>query len=183
MEGSELVLGNNRLNKGVLANGKIFFAWDAIQDCNVDLCSASDKCGYIKTGGKCAVQVTYLKTFFESVVNTYDHMTETELFKVGMHLVPLYSQLCRLKIEEMGTEQVAYFNDKGNRVINPIFKEIRETLKVIHLMWRDLQFCPALPADPKLGREDEKPKEMYGDPGHIASLEKEREGMKRGTIR
>lgn len=182
--GNELALGNDRLSKGLLANGKAFFAWDAIQECDVARCAAAHRCGYIKAGGKCTVQLTYLKTFFESVVTTYDHMTETELFKVGMHLVPLYSQLCRLKIQELGTTEVVYYNDKGNAAVNPIFKEIRETLKVIHLMWRDLSFCPVAPPDPSLKDKDNgKPKDMYGDPGHVARLEKERGEISRGVIR
>lgn len=181
--GTVLTIGNDRLKKGELANGRLFYAWDAVHECSGDRCSIFDKCGYIKTG-KCAVQVKYLETFFSSVLNTYTHLDDTVLYKMGMHLVPLYSQLCRLKIEEMSVTEIININEKGTRMINPIFKEIRETLKVIHLMWRDLDFCPPMPKDPSATPEDDKkPKDIYGDPGHVEKLEKERGGLARGTIR
>jgi hypothetical protein len=51
--------------------------------------------------------------------------------------MPLYKILCKLKIEEMGVVQAVLPGKYGARA-NPVYKEIRETIKLIAYMWKSI---------------------------------------------
>jgi len=86
-------------------------------------------------------------------------VTEGMTYQVGMHLLPLYKVLCRLKMEEIliRSQDVVLENARGVRYINPVYKEIRETIKLIQAMWRDIglkkALTPTVPDDPFAGRD------------------------------
>lgn len=152
-------MGKMGVMKGKTDDGAVsLYSWDAVAECEVENCPAYLNCPYQKEG-KCHAQVQYLKAVTSIVFNNFDEITEPQLYRVGMHLVPLYKTLCRMKLEEIGTTSVAYTDSKGNRKVNPIFREIRETIKVIELTWKsiglDRIMAESMPTDPFDEKEEE----------------------------
>jgi hypothetical protein len=58
------------------------------------------------------------------------HISEPQWHEIGMKLIPLWCNLCRLKIELAGAE-LMYFDNKGNMRQHPLLKEQRETIWLI----------------------------------------------------
>lgn len=137
-------------------NDVFFPVWSAIQDCEQENCIAAHACPYMgpngvlvpgqrdpegKTRTKCQVLMKYLKQVEHIVLkqNEFD-LDDFDLFRVGMHIIPLYKQLCRFKIVEMSimNPSIAEMTKSGTTKVNSIFKEIRECLKAIDMAWREL---------------------------------------------
>ena len=153
-------LGSLDLDKGDIRDGHKLIIWDAVQDCIQKACPIYSKCDYPKKD-KCTVQVRYIETLILTVKNTYKYLDDVQLAKVGLHLIPLYSHLVRLKIIEMSipTNEIIQVTKKG-KYAHPVFKEIRQTLHEINMMWKDITIAPlnAQPPDPT-----DVEKEIVGD--------------------
>lgn len=131
---------------------KRLFSWNAIMPCN-HFCSVIEVCPFrsgrspiVEEGDqedalgpnrpKCTVMIRYLKNVSSVILENFaDDLLESELLRIGMHLIPLYKNLCRLKIEEMGVNLVVEV-DTGK--ISPIYKEMRATIKDIEGLWNSL---------------------------------------------
>ncbi|MFA5394444.1 MAG: hypothetical protein WC346_00310 [Methanogenium sp.] len=193
---SNLNIGNMNLEKGMIRKDVKFYAWDCIRECTGGIfevdendpnppvrCSVSHLCSYVKRG-KCAVQVKYLENLYSAILGTYTYLDEPMLFKIGMQVVPLYAQLVKLQLVELGLNTPTFINSKGNPDIHPIYKEIRETLKAIHVMWKDLDlsltFNPKVRLKPegKEGGDDER-----GDPTFYKRLIGSDQPSQKGVIR
>lgn len=161
-------IGSFNLEKGLIREGHKLFAWDGVQDCNEDSCVVVNKCNYIHKG-KCAVHTKYLATLCDTICSTYKYLDEMQYFKIGMHIIPLYSHLLRLKLVEMSLTTIACENNKGMKFIHPVYKEIRQTLGTIHLMWKDLGMNPGIPDIPNPSNNDTT---INGDPNYYDSLAK-----------
>jgi hypothetical protein len=133
----DLKIGELNLDKGLVRKDVSLFAWDGVQECNPQICPVEDMCAYIKRG-KCAVQMNYLKALYGAILGTYSYLDDVMLFKIGMQVIPLYVQLIKLQMVELSLESPIYTTEKGTIMPHPIYKEIRETLKAIHVMWKDL---------------------------------------------
>jgi hypothetical protein len=170
------------MTKGTVREGMELKSWDCIQDCNKDQCPIGHSCIYSASSSpKCALQTEYLQSFVDIIFRTYKYIDEADMFKIGMHLVPLYSQLCRMKIAEKGVTAVTYEDLRGKTCIHPIFKEMRDTMKTISMLWKDLGFTevlnPALPDGSGIyGRGG------FGDPNHYAMISAD-STSKRNVIR
>jgi hypothetical protein len=161
-------VGLATINKG-LVDGKRFVGWDSVSDCTGNKCPLTLKCKYTKKG-KCGVQVDYMRHFADTIVNYYKFLDEMSRFKIGMHLMPLYSYLCKLKIVEASLDRVDNITSKGIVQIHPIYKEIRETLKAIISMCRDLDIFMEGGLDRNIETE---PSSTDGDPGYYQQMCKE----------
>jgi len=142
-------IGELRVSKGTTPNtGLRIMSWDAIHPCE-PACRAYDICKYEK-GGRCRLMKDYLTRTEAMIIHNFEEqLDEPALYRIGMHLMPLYHMLCRFKIEEIGFNRAVYTTDKGNYKANPVFKEIRETLKQIEAMWRGLDLdTPLVPVLP-----------------------------------
>ena len=102
-------------------------------------------------------------------------LDEPTFYRVGMHLMPMYRTLCRLKIEELGVNHIITTSDTGRKQANPIYKEIRDTIKLIDSLWHSLGLTKfavvEIPED--LPMED-KPVDSHG---HTKMLTKEQEAL------
>jgi hypothetical protein len=149
---------------------KRLFSWNAIMPCN-HFCSVIEVCpfrncrkpivedpvqdrdkGHDPRQVKCFVMVKYLKSVSSVILENFgEDLLESELLRVGMHLMPLYKNLCRLKIEEMGISLVV---DTETGRISPIYREMRATIKDIEGLWNSLGL---LELEKKLKRKIEIP--------------------------
>ena len=133
-------LGSLRLGKGKFNPDSLFFSWDAVPVCRELDCPIVEVCTYQKGPKvKCHIHSQFLRSL--SIVlyrNFSDILDEPRLYRVGLHMMPLYKMLCKLLIEEHAVETVVYSDAKGVMRANPIFKEVRETLQSISKEWRSL---------------------------------------------
>jgi hypothetical protein len=127
------------------------------------------------------VQVKYLESLYTSVLGTYHYLDEAMLFKIGMQIIPLYVQLVKLQIVELSLTSPTYVSYKGTVMVHPIYKEIRETLKTIHIMWKDLDLSFNFQKKPGL-EPDGKEDYITGDPTFYKKLIDGNESQK-GIIR
>lgn len=162
------------LQKGVVRNDQQLIAWDSVQPCNVNICPISSTCVYADPEQthtrKCTVQVEYLQSFVDMIFNKYRYMGEDDMFKIGMHVIPLYSQLCRLKIAERGVlTALQEDRNSGRTSIHPIFREIRETIRAISAQWKELGFI--IPPQGALSNPTSTlDRAGFGDPHHYAAI-------------
>ena len=190
---SNLNIGSLKLDKGLVRKDVKMFAWDGIRECNGgsdteghnpnDVCPANNLCSYVKRG-KCAVQVKYLESLYSSILSSYSYLDEAMLWKIGMQIIPLYVQLVKMQIVELSLGSPAYTSDKGAVIMHPVYKEIRETMKTIHIMWKDLDLAFNFKERPKLGcAEEEKKSYEQGDPQFYKKLISSDNGSQKGVIR
>lgn len=152
--------GKMRLTTGT----SLFYAWDAVPECSAERCPAFANCIYDKKD-KCKVIREGLKGLsFVLFRNFKEKMTEDQLWRIGMHLMPLYRMLLRLNIEELGVDRVIVEDMRGIRRINPLYKELRETIKTIDLTWKAIGISED--HDKKGGDS------VDGDPDYVENLEK-----------
>lgn len=128
-------LGNLNIHKGKLDEVPITM-WDAVPLCNEETCPIAESCPYNKTG-RCTVRVKYLANVFDAVSNLPENLDPITILKIGMHIIPIYSQLCRFKMVEYNSATMVA-DAKGNLKVNPIFREIRETIKAASSLLQDL---------------------------------------------
>lgn len=149
-----VTIGRLGVGKGTSDDGNVYlYSWDAIQDCEGERCPAHEFCEFDQRG-KCTVMRQYLKSVMTLIFRNFaEDLTEPHLYRIGMHLMPLYKMLCRMKIEEMAVRRVVTVDDKGKRAANPLYKEIRETIKLIEQTWKRLGLDPLMSLDPDF--EDE----------------------------
>ena len=142
----KLRYGDMKIQRRIFGTEK-FPVWNAVQECEQENCVAAHVCPYQlelpnpSTSRKCLIVLKYLKEVETMVLNNFGKsMSDPDLFRVGMHLVPLYKQLARLKIIEMATAStaIAEMTKSGTTKINCIFREIRECVKAIDLSWKEL---------------------------------------------
>jgi len=114
------------------------YSWDIVEECKVTMCPASKICTYTQSG-KCGVMMQYMRAtsvmFFNNFAKDLD---ETAFYRIGMHMMPLYRMLCKLKIAEIGARRVIISGVGGRKYINPIFREIRDTIKLIDSLWKNM---------------------------------------------
>lgn len=137
--------GDVKIDKGRLDEDTLFYAWDAVNQCEQDACPIHDECPYAKKG-RCGVQANFLRSLSVMLYrNMYEEITELKLYRFGMSLMPLYKILSKLYIAEHAIRRPIYRDDKGVRRSNPIYKEIRDTLWAIDREWRRLGFTDGAP--------------------------------------
>jgi len=163
--------GTQKLPKGKFNATSLFYSWDAVPMCRMNDCPIETTCPYQKGPAvKCQTHSQFLKSL--SIIlyrNFADQMDEPRLYRVGLHMMPLYKMLCKLLIVEHSIQDAIYLDDKGVRRANPVFKEIRDTLQAISKEWKALglhgtsasAFAPTSIRDPL----------EYGNPDFHASLE------------
>ncbi len=132
-----------------------FSVWNVITPCRQEECPIFEDCPHEEKklkGGKCKVEQGYINTVSAMVYRNFrDKFSEDQFFIVGMHILPMYRHLCRLKVWEWSVREVMYEDDKGKRHLNPIYREIREQIKAISAQWRMLgvgQFAVVEPKNP-----------------------------------
>ncbi len=184
----EIKVGNMEVKKGMVRDMTLF-GWDSVEQCSDTKCKLYNECGFIKQGA-CGVQVKYLEAFMSTVLTNYTHLDNMCLYQIGMHLLPLYSQLCKMKLVEKGLKgQVMVETRKGGLTVHPIYKEIRSTMLAINGEWRRLElFRNGFELEIDLKQEKVERKEgkvidlEKGDAGYYKSISRD-SGVKRSIIR
>jgi hypothetical protein len=100
-----------------------------------DSCPAFEVCTSRTPDRDCPIVVSYLDNVFRMVRNRFVSGSKEDISRVGLHLIPLYKTLIKLKILEsvVGSPIVC---GKEKVSIHPVYKEIRETIRAIEQVWR-----------------------------------------------
>ena len=109
--------------------------WDAIPKCDIDTCPIVERCPYSKNG-HCGLRLAYQKHIVDMVLGSLESVTEEQMLKIGMHLIPLYTQLIAMKVEAL--EAPVMVVARGATIPNPLFKEIRSVIKDISFVLKDI---------------------------------------------
>jgi len=134
-------IGTMAVQKGLNNEGEQTYSWDVVQKCMHENCPALDTCHYeahVESDGICKVLKAYIRSATLVLYNEQKDLSAAQRFQVGMHIMPLYKILCKLKIEEVGVVRAVTTNSRGTLVVNPLYKEIRETIKTIDVVWRSI---------------------------------------------
>lgn len=110
--------------------------WNNVMDCNED-CLICDTCT-VKKEEKCAVMRDYISNVLNSAITVHgSYLNEKDMVSIGMLIIPLYSQLFKLKIMEksLGMKDMLRFNKQGTWSMHPVYREIRDCVKSIESMW------------------------------------------------
>jgi hypothetical protein len=168
-------LGRMSLTKGVSEkDGHMIIAWDVVPACQGDQCPAACECDYINSEllkNRCSIMYYYLKYIYTIIYRNFEEMDEHQTYMVGMHLLPMYRMLCRLKIEEIGVKNLVTLGSKGALQMNPLYREMRDTIKAVMRLWKELELVPkrsGRPAMPSSDPFDIVPK--HGEDDFVGSL-------------
>ncbi|KKL81698.1 hypothetical protein LCGC14_1992160 [marine sediment metagenome] len=172
--------GTMKIRRGKLKD-KSIISWDAIPDCRGEDCNSFRYCFAVdeaKNHGdtkRCLVMSSYLRSVSSIILSNYPTITESDLLRVGLHLIPMYRNLCRLQIEEHGLRHIFRQNKGGNMVAHPVYDLIRNYILSIDTLWNRLNL------DKKyLGRKKPKGEKvslpdvddiMLGDPDYYEGLD------------
>lgn len=167
-------IGNAVLEKGAWQYGNkeeenfYLIAWDFATDCTGKDCPLYSKCHYTKQWevnktNKCRMQLRYMKNVIFAFVDKMRKAKKSDqedIIKLGYHLLPLYAQLFKFKVWEHGNSELVIHSSRGDPRVHPVYKEIREIIKTITNVWRDI--------GDKVGKQDDPGK--IGDGAFIDAL-------------
>ena len=114
---------------------------EPIPFCEGEECLAFDVCTYTCLDSslgtpRCEVMKIYLESVASEIYSLFKHsLDQSQTFRIAHHLLPLYKTLCRLIIDEFGVKSSLRVGKSGKVTMNPIYREIRETIKTIEGAW------------------------------------------------
>lgn len=153
------LFGSVRVNRGTLSGDfenpeSIKLAqWDAAPRCRREDCPSFHLCNYKAKSGRCKTFVYYIRNracmYFDSLSYKEGNVrksliSEPQWHEIGMKLIPLWCNLCRLKIELAGAPGLMYYDNKGNMRQHPLLKEQRETIWLITRLEKAVGLTPFL---------------------------------------
>jgi len=146
-------IGNQAIEKGDIAGQLKFYAWDSVVPCSGRLCPAFAECTCMVKNEvevivarreegieidipRCGVMQNYLTSIVNIIFRNYaEELSEAQLYRIGMGLIPAYRQLCRLQIAELGLVHVTFTNSAGNAVMHPLLRAINDQISMIEKLW------------------------------------------------
>lgn len=170
------VFGTLKARKGNLGD-KMVMTWDSVPQCKAEDCASHVDCFFFKNNtnpnhSRCQVMSNYLRGVYTIMITNYD-LTEPELMRVGMHLIPLYKNLCRLQIEEHGIRELVRPNKAGNLSVHPLYDQIRNYILAIDRLWSAMNFDKTYKGNGKSKKALGHPSVddiINGDPDYYESL-------------
>ena len=134
-------LGSMVIMKGANEAGQVNYTWDVVQKCRLEHCPARNQCHYVADlmeGDDCKIMKKYIRAASLVLYDAQKDMTSVQRYQIGMHIIPLYKTLCKMKIEEVGIIDAVSMTSRGTMQVNPIYKEMREIIKVIDQVWKSI---------------------------------------------
>lgn len=128
--------------KVVKTNGrhvKEIVIWDQVSNCQGEDCPVYEECHFIKSG-KCSLESEYLEALCKMIyrLENQEKFSEVTIFAAGLHIVPLYRHLFKFKLIEIGLGGNITVGTGAKLKMHPVYKEIRETVKTIMNLWKDI---------------------------------------------
>ena len=137
--------GSLAISRGFINDVQINI-WDKLRLCTGTECKFCDLCPYersgftpdqMKKGTTCLIEYKYIYANLDPFMRLLERVNDQFLMQwIGMHLIPLYYDLCQLKMEKLLVDDIIYDDAKGIKRIHPIFEEIRRVHREIFAIWR-----------------------------------------------
>lgn len=139
-------VGELTLHKGFINDIQINL-WDKVRQCTGSNCPYASMCPYERStfdpadlkakSTVCLIEQKYLTINLAPFMTLLERVNDPFIMQwVGMHLIPLYYDLCQLKMEKLLIQEIEYEDAGGRKRIHPIFEEIRRTHSEIFRIWR-----------------------------------------------
>jgi len=125
-------IGDMTLYKGKLGDVQMIM-WDALPDC-IEGCPIYMECPYEKKRLKCEMRRRYLESVLKSLEEGVTKKDEISALTIGLLVAPLFQSLISFKIFEHSLQHNVMLRTK----VHPIYKEIRQTIKEISSLLKDL---------------------------------------------
>jgi len=125
-------IGDMTLYKGKLGDVQLIM-WDALPDCT-DECSIYESCPYEKRRMKCEMRRRYLESVMDSLEKGVKKKDEISSLTIGLLVAPLFQSLISFKIFQHSLGHDVMMRTK----VHPIYKEIRQVIKEISSLLKDL---------------------------------------------
>lgn len=120
-------------------DGLSLFAWEPIPECTDKRCPLNLRCHFKQRGGKCKVISGIVRAALTSILTNYGpKLNNAQRNRIGTHLIPLYVDLARMFVYEASLSSVHFIDKHGSPKIDPVYKEKRETVRSIELMWKQI---------------------------------------------
>jgi len=131
------------IGKGVVG-GHRFAVWDYIGKCQGDECVIHDVCSYKdakptsdRQTKKCGIERYYMGVVFKPFGELVEKTKDPFIMQwIGLHIIPLYHQLIKLKKFERSLKSPMDVSSKGDVRAHPVLKEIRTVISAIRTEWR-----------------------------------------------
>uniref|UniRef100_A0A6M3KG57 Uncharacterized protein n=1 Tax=viral metagenome TaxID=1070528 RepID=A0A6M3KG57_9ZZZZ len=168
--------------KGVDKDNQQISVWDALPECLMDECPSFRLCAHGQANKRhppdgstvflCSVMKNYLVSI-TSIIMKNCKLDEMEMMRVGYHLIPMYKNLCRLLIQEVGVRNVTTTGKFGVTFIHPIYDIILKHIQAIDRMWNIMKLKKG--RKPVMNPEDLPSVDdlINGDPDYYESLQEE----------
>jgi hypothetical protein len=120
-----------------------FLIWESVDLCDKEHCAAGKTCkAYVQAGkydGKCPIQHKYVRSVADVVFSSISAKASAlTLLEIGMHIIPLYNQLAKLKIIEASLGgQLMVMTPKGP-ILHPVAREIRACIMTINAITKEV---------------------------------------------
>ena len=117
-------------------------ALDYVRACRQEKCPLAKECSYFRENvrvGACQVELRFIKRITESFQMILEKDPDPFIMQwVGLHVIPLYHDLVKFRMEEMAITGNKTVADKSGKLsVHPIYREIRDTIKAIRSEWKD----------------------------------------------
>lgn len=120
-------------------DGLSLFEWAPVPDCTNKDCPLDKRCPFTRRDGKCKVISGIIKAASNNILNNYGlKLNNAQKNRIGQHLIPLYGNLARMFIVETSLSSPQFIDKHGSPKMNPVYKDIRETIRGIELLWKQI---------------------------------------------
>ena len=127
-------VGSLTIHKGKIGELAVKM-WDCLPLCDSDCSLWETECPYDRNKTRCELRRNYIESVFNSLSTAIDSKDDLTMHRVGMLLIPLYTSLISIKLE-IHAKNGSLRASSGR--VDPIYREMRETIKMIDSMLKDL---------------------------------------------
>lgn len=135
--------GKIALNAGYVDGKRLMYIAQAPR-CDRESCPIGEECpSSRKHKTKCLVIRDFAMNLFFDLVDPEtglgDVLSQIQINRIGVHLIPLYLQYIRFFIETINLEKTYYEDNQGRKYVWPQFKALREARTAIKAELNDLK--------------------------------------------
>jgi len=120
-------------------DGLSLHEWAPVPLCTDKDCPLDKRCIFTRRDGKCQVIAGIIKAASNNILNNYGpKLNNSQKNRIGQHLMPLYGNLARMFVVETALDSPQFIDIKGFPKMHPVYREIRETIRGIELLWKQI---------------------------------------------
>ncbi len=120
-------------------DGVSLYEWAPVPPCTDKQCPLDVRCPFTFREGKCKVIAGIIRSAISNILNNYGpKLNNSQKNRIGQHLMPLYMSLARMFVVETALDSPQFTDKYGFPKMHPVYKEIRETVRGIEVLWKQI---------------------------------------------